>query len=375
MRQARGMVAHPDPDQGELTVTVNPWDRYGWLMGAIWLVFLLFPLTAIFTSDHSVWGRVLGVVLILGFAAVYVHGFVRFSSYDTWDEVVRVGIGHLAALTAIALSTIPLLGADVLSLVPYIVAMAMFSLWLVWAFTVAAAGILLPIVVSLVLGDFPNYGYYSLVVVMVSAATGLVRVLEIGQERHREQAAELALATERDRVARDVHDVLGHSLTVVTLKAELAQRLVEVDPERARTELEEIQTLSRTALAEIRATVAGLRVARLADEVAAARTALSGADIRADLPTDLDVVDPRHRVLLAWILREAVTNVIRHSGATTCRVELHDGLLRVTDDGRGCGGQREGNGLRGIRERVASAGGTLTVGPGTENGTILEVQL
>ena len=90
---------------------------------------------------------------------------------------------------------------------------------------------------------------------------------------------ELALVAERERVARDVHDVLGHSLTVVTVKAELAERLVDLDPERAKAELAEIQTLSRQALAEIRATVGGLRAARLGDELASARTALAGAGI------------------------------------------------------------------------------------------------
>src|SRR5690606_543184 len=126
---------------------------------------------------------------------------------------------------------------------------------------------------------------------------------------------------ERERVARDVHDVLGHSLTVVSVKAELAERLVDVDPARARAELVEIQSLTREALAEIRATVSGLRVARLGDELVAARTALTGAGIEADLPENPDVVDPRHRIVVAWVLREAVTNVVRHSGATRCTVE------------------------------------------------------
>ena len=122
-----------------------------------------------------------------------------------------------------------------------------------------------------------------------------------------------------------------------------------------------IQQLSRQALAEIRATVGGLRVARLDDELEAARSALGGAGIRAELPAGPQDVDPRHRTVLAWVLREAVTNVVRHSDASSCRVELASNVLRVVDDGRGLGNHPVGNGLRGVRERVEAAGGTLRV--------------
>ena len=143
-------------------------------------------------------------------------------------------------------------------------------------------------------------------------------------EDYERMSRDLAIVEERERVARDVHDVLGHSLTVVTVKAELAERLVDLDPERAKGELAEIQALSRQALAEIRATVGGLRVARLGDELASARTALAGAGIEAHVPDDPGAVDPRHRTVLAWVLREATTNVVRHSDADACWVELDD---------------------------------------------------
>jgi two-component system sensor histidine kinase DesK len=149
---------------------------------------------------------------------------------------------------------------------------------------------------------------------------------------------------------------------------------MDVDPARARAEVEQIHDLSRQALAEVRTTVGGLRVARLVDEVEAARTVLGDAGITADLPGDLDVVDPRHRIVLAWALREAVTNVVRHSGATRCSVTLGPDRLRVEDDGSGVHG-REGNGIRGLRERVTAAGGTLTLRPGETGGTVLEVRL
>ncbi|WP_237565614.1 sensor histidine kinase [Ornithinimicrobium cavernae] len=363
------------PSPGTATSTVDPWDRFGWLMGAIWLVFLVFPVVALATSDlHPVW-RVAGIGGIVAFGAVYIRGFLRVGNSDTWQQVMRTGIGHLAVMTVLALALVPLLGVGVLSHVPYIIALSMFCLPLAWALAVATLGILLCVAAPLLDGSFGENWFFTLIVALVAISTGLVRVLEQRGGLARAAAAELALAAERDRVARDVHDVLGHSLTVVTVKAELAQRLIESDPDRARDELDQIQSLSRAALAEIRATVAGLRVASLADEVAAAEAALSGAGIRAELPDNLGAVDPRHRVLLAWALREAVTNVVRHSGATLCTVELESGRLRVIDNGRGTTGRKEGNGLRGIRERVAAADGTLTLTPGPSGGTVLEVSL
>lgn len=356
------------------TARVDPWERFGWLMGAIWLVFLFFPIIGLATSDATISAKVLGIAGTVLFATVYIHGFVQINSADTWQSVAATGGRHLGLMVLIMLALIPLLGVVVLSHLPYVVALSMFCLPLTWAFSVAIASILICIIAPILDGSFQELWFFTLIVVLVSIATGLVRVLEQGGAEARAAESELALAAERDRVARDVHDVLGHSLTVVTVKAELAQRLIDTDPDQAREELDQIQSLSRIALAEIRATVSGLRVASLADEVAAADDALTGAGIQADLPDDLGVVDPRHRVLMGWVLREAVTNVVRHSGATTCTVTLEDSLLRVADDGRGITG-KEGNGLRGIRERVADAGGTITLAPGPTGGTVLEVTL
>ena len=141
-------------------------------------------------------------------------------------------------------------------------------------------------------------------------------------------------------------------------------------------ELAQIQSLTREALAELRATVAGLRVARLSDELTAAHAALADAGVSAQMPADASVVDPRHRIVLAWVLREAATNVVRHSGATHCTVDLGSSTLTVTDDGRGCSDLVEGNGLRGVRERVTSAGGALSIGAGPDGrGTIVRVEL
>ena len=362
----------------------DPWDRFGWVMGVVWLVFLLFPLGEAVTAELHVGWRVLAVALILVFAAVYVHGLVRLGGPEPWERVVRWGRWYVAALVMLVVATAALLRFEALGMTPYVVALAMFVLPLPAAIAVFAAAVAITAAAAATIAapwsgtEEAGVWFLVLIVVLVGIATGAVRVLEQLGNRHRRVQADLAVTAERERVARDVHDVLGHSLTVVTVKAELAERLVDRDPGRAKAELGEIQSLSRQALAEIRATVGGLRAATLDEQIVAARVALEGAGITADLPGDPSVVDPRHRIVLGWALREAVTNVVRHSAATSCRVEVGPSWLCVSDDGRGLRDSPEGNGLRGLRERVGAAGGAVELAEATNDlatGTTLRVRL
>lgn len=356
--------------------TQDPWERFGWVMGSIWLVFLLFPLASAFAAETS-WGwRSFGVAVILAFAAVYVYGFIRIGSADTWAQVNRLGWRCVAVLVSLTGVAALVIGLDALGMVTFIIAFAMFSLPWAAALGVGVTGLAVTVLMPLVMGMLGQTWFLLPIIVLVGVATALIRVLDQRGLVHQEVARQVALVAERERVARDVHDVLGHSLTVVTVKAELAQRLIDTNSERAKAELTQIQSLTREALAELRATVAGLRVARLGDELTSARAALVDAGVFAQLPADPSVVHPRHRILLAWVLREAVTNVVRHSGATRCTVDLGPSRLSVTDDGRGCSRHVEGNGLRGVRERVTAAGGALSIGPGPDGrGTIVRVTL
>lgn len=358
----------------------DPWDRFGWLMGAIWLVFLGFPIAAAITSDRHWALRTLAVGLIVAFAAVYVHGMVRMGGTDRWPDVVARGWRYVVALAMLLIASVALVGPEAVGMMPFVVAMGMFVLPLRASVAVFAAGVAATAAIAWTVGrPFSDEGgawFLVLIVLLVGAICAVVRVLDQKGAEHRALTEDLAVTSERERVARDVHDVLGHSLTVVTVKAELAERLVDTDPQQAKDELAHIQALARQSLAEIRATVGGLRVARLTDQVAAYGEALNDAGIVAELPADVSVVDPRHRVVLAWALREAVTNVVRHSSASTCRIELDTDSLCVDDDGTGMDGHREGNGLRGLRERIDSAGGTVDIGPGADGaGTRLEVRL
>ena len=175
----------------------------------------------------------------------------------------------------------------------------------------------------------------------------------------RQENARLAIQEERNRMARDVHDVLGHSLTVITVKAELAARLLDVSPERARAEVADIERLARDALADVRQAVAGFRDMSLPAELARARSSLVAAGIEADLPTAADAVPSDLRELCAWTLREGVTNIIRHSGATSCRVSLEDNGITVSDNGVGHHGGTPGTGLVGLAERADAVGARL----------------
>lgn len=204
----------------------------------------------------------------------------------------------------------------------------------------------------------------SLTIAIICAGLAMWGVMQlISRNREllqaREENARLAVEQERNRFARDLHDILGHSLTVITMKAELAGLLLDADPARARIEVDEIETLARDALADVRQAVTDYRQPSLAGELARARQALSAAGIAAELPGSADVVPSGLRDLFAWTIREGVTNVVRHSGARHCRVRVSANQVEVRDDGVGPGESRPGNGLTGLRERAAQAGATL----------------
>ncbi|MDQ0376297.1 two-component system sensor histidine kinase DesK [Amycolatopsis thermophila] len=178
-----------------------------------------------------------------------------------------------------------------------------------------------------------------------------------------EEIAALAVGAERERLARDLHDILGHSLTTIAVKAGLARRLIEsaADPERAVTEIREVEGLARSALSDVRATVSEYREVSLSAELVGARAALRAAEIEADLPSAVDNVRPELQTTFGYVLREAVTNVLRHSGASRVKVRLGRNWLEITDNGRGVEPGVAGNGLRGLTERLAQVGGTLQV--------------
>jgi len=179
-----------------------------------------------------------------------------------------------------------------------------------------------------------------------------------------EEIEHLATVAERERIARDLHDVLGHTLSVITLKSELAGKLIDRDPQRAGKEIREVEEISRQALSDVRDAIRGYRSRGLTAELAQAKSTLetAGVAVHCDASTSIKIPAVQEGVL-SMAVREAVTNVVRHAQARTCtlRLDQQNGSCRleIADDGRG-GFQNEGNGLRGMRERVEMLGGTLT---------------
>lgn len=172
----------------------------------------------------------------------------------------------------------------------------------------------------------------------------------------------LAKVAERERIARDLHDVLGHTLSLIIVKSTLAGKLIENHPQKAKDEISDIEKVSREAMAEIRNTLRGYSNYKLCDEFIRAKSALESAGVKVEAETTEIVMTPAQESVAALIMREAVTNVVRHAQAQNCRLRLAanngDCVLEVADDGRG-GVLVEGNGLRGMRERVEALGGTL----------------
>jgi two-component system sensor histidine kinase DesK len=248
--------------------------------------------------------------------------------------------------------------------------------------------------------------------VMIGLRRGVELTIEL--RRAREEVVQLAASEERLRLARDMHDLTGQSLSIITLKSELAARLLgrlpaSADRDRASDEVEQVAAVSRQTLKDIREAISGYRRPTLAVEIITARTALASAGITARDDADLTLLsgtfDPESEAALAWCLREAVTNVVRHSGAKTCHISLtrrgstmelqvrDDGHGLITDDAAPVGGvaadectvepasagltvrssarQAAGSGLRGISERLSAVEGTLKVRPAANPGFCL----
>jgi two-component system sensor histidine kinase DesK len=184
----------------------------------------------------------------------------------------------------------------------------------------------------------------------------------------RAEVARLAVADERERFARDLHDLLGHSLSVIALKAQLAQKRLPADPETAAADVADIEAVTRDALREVRQAVSGYHRPALDAELEGARTALGAAGIETTIDRPQVVLPPDVEAVLAWTVREAATNVIRHSGARHSAIRvvpaLGEAVVEVVDDGRGAPGENgSGHGLVGLEARVREAGGRLEAGP------------
>jgi two-component system sensor histidine kinase DesK len=220
-------------------------------------------------------------------------------------------------------------------------------------------------------GDSPwdpwTVGYATFISGAVTAALLALSETVMELRSTRQELARSAVEKERLRFSRDLHDLLGHTLSVIVVKSEAARRLAPRDLDAALAQVADIESVGRQALTEIREAVTGYRDASLVQELERAESVLLAAGIQPCVRQSGPPLEPQTAALLGWVVREATTNAIRHSRATRCEIAV-DGSservrLMITDDGRGVGSDAPGSGLKGLTERLAAAGGSLEAGP------------
>jgi two-component system sensor histidine kinase DesK len=354
----------------------------------VWLGFILVPpVTAVAERGASA-GHWLAVTAAVAFSAIYV------SLVMIWFDPGRRRTAYLLAGSLLAIA-ITLTIADRAGwgfLFSYCAACAALAAPAGYGFTAVLAITAVAVGSELAAGGSGGAAAgYGASTVGVGLLLVLMRDLRVRNQELQEARAELALtavARERERFARDLHDLLGHSLSVIALKAELAGRLLPERPEQAARELGEVEGVARAALVEVRQAVSGYRRPTLEGELTGARMALSAAGIEAVVDRDAAVVafDPEVEAVLAWAVREGATNVIRHSGAGRCTVTITAGLsaaeVEVVDDGPGAASVNGsgagsgadpgagsgadpgagGNGIDGLRERAEAMRGRIEAG-------------
>jgi len=342
----------------------TPVGRLGPFFAGIWLFFLLNPLLEGWSRRDELRG-VVGMAATLAFAAAYMGLWwrTRTDRHRLIDAPpLTWSVPYVGALVALGVLTVACVGEPGLACTVYVGVACV----LVFPFRVAGAIVVALIVGTIGLGGVEGWGSQVGTAFGIMAASLAVFGLRTVMNRNidlvvaHQENARLAVDNERTRFARDLHDILGHSLTVITVKAELAQKLIDVDLDRARAEIADLERLSRDALTDVRRAVEGYRDITLPGELVRARVALRAAEIEAELPNSTDDVPSELRELFAWTVREGVTNVIRHSGASCCQVLLTPTSAEVRDDGRTPPSpDSQGSGLAGLRERAAEVGATV----------------
>src|SRR5438309_7048420 len=350
--------------------------KLGRLFMVAWLAFFIYPLGAFLTDRLSAETRTYGLLLLLALAALWAWFWTRIIGGPDRRYLVPAIVAATLILTVFTLRTPPQYGS--LFLYAVIMAGAAFP----WRRAVPALVLLavLAAAIELIRGESvtASTGQFLNDLLVGFAAVAGRLLVEANQQlsQAREQIARLAVGEERLRFARDLHDLLGHSLPVIALKSELAGRLIKTTPGLAANEVEDIEQVARDALREVRDAVAGYRQPALNAELAGAREALTAAGIELRAEGEHMPLPPAVEAVLAWALREGVTNVMRHSQAKRCNIRIFkkDGsaAVEVVDDGRG-GTPEPGSGLHGLRERVLERGGTLTAEPLPHEGFRLRV--
>jgi two-component system, NarL family, sensor histidine kinase DesK len=372
-----------DNPQGDSGLSRFP--RGGQLLGPLFgLVFLVYPVRAAITSDPTPARVSLAIAGAALFAGVFL--WLMWMQEPLWSasaeaSEVRKRRATIAFLAVLALALNLALGSEWRVLFFHLNVAAGIVLLTRDAY-VAIAGLA---ATTLALGFVSGMAWLALPTAAIGLwATAFVRqVAAVAELRSaREELARLAVSEERLRFARDLHDLLGHSLSLITLKSELAGRLLPAAPEKAATEVHDIEGVARQALREVRQAVAGYRRPTLDEELAGASEMLEAAGISCRIENQTGVLPKAVDAVLAWAVREGTTNVIRHSRAKHCRIVLarenEEIFAEITDDGGGYhkeSGEDSGSGLSGLAERVATFAGRVETDRLPDGGFRLRVVL
>lgn len=360
-------------------VTVNrPSPLVRTAYSSIGLLYLFFP--AVDIAHHHGWVVVPAIVTLVAFmvvyvATVYTAGDWRFPARSaTWYLLGLAGVITIGAPAAF--------GAAWSGLFIYLSILCAMNLPMRWVLRGIGAVTLLAVAEAALLGArgtdlaFMGIGTGSMGLFMMAFRNS--RMLNHELRAARDEVARLAAAEERLRIARDLHDLLGHSLSLIVLKSEVAKRIGEHDHAKVLGEVADIESVARQALADVRETVSGYRQRNLAEELDNARSVLeaAGMDVSMQLAGNPlpDLVDE----LFAWATREGVTNVIRHSRASRCQITVRRARslaeLTIADNGDASTFTGPGNGLTGLTERIAAIGGSVTAAPAKDGGFHLSVR-
>ncbi|GAB2987060.1 sensor histidine kinase [Amycolatopsis acidiphila] len=347
------------------------------LLGLLFLLPIIIP--AVRSAAHpntSVVHAVLGPVLLAAYAGCYLF----FPQVVFRRPSIRAKLVFCTGMLALGWVAMLVLHEGSVYVLLYAMAVIAFGLPPGWTLILDGSSLVaLLVVVERHVGVDGSPSDVGTLLGITSAMFAVGRLLHTVRSLRaaQDEIATLAVTAERERLARDLHDILGHSLTTITVKAGLARRILESaqDTERASTEIHEVESLARSALSDVRATVSEYREVSLSAELVGARAALRAAEIEADLPHAVDNVLPDLQQTFGYVLREAVTNVLRHSGAKHVKVRLGRTWLDIEDDGAGAPGGVSGNGLRGLTERLDQIGGTLRAEPRAGGGFLVRAEV
>jgi two-component system sensor histidine kinase DesK len=367
----------------------RPQGRFGLPAALIWLAFIVFPLIDAITNK----GPAIGHVLAIGGAALFVAAYVWLvlHAFGTRQTLLTQSVGVALVVIAVLLTVLDRPGWGFLF--TYCAACTAVIVPPRHSFPAVAGLTVLAAACVLIGGDGAagalGYGASTIGIGLLMVLMRDLRVRNAELLDARAELARVAVAEERERFARDLHDLLGHTLSVIALKAELAGKLLPHSAQRAAQEVGDVEDVARQALGEVRLAVSGYRQPTLDGELAGARLALSAAGIEADVVRPSVTLAPEVEAVLAWAVREGATNVIRHSGASRCTVRVTvgpaDASVEVIDDGGGeaaasvngrSAGAGGGNGLAGLGERARALHGRVQAGsvPG-EGGFRLAVRV